>query len=171
MGKGEARAAQVRHPDLHGRKHPAAGFPTTGKATPNSRQRRHLRRPYPNHTATRVHRGAPPEPSNPRTQNPNSYSHRPVPRSPPPKKNVWRRRPRKGLPPSGSCMPKPTMRRDRPADKSRKNLQFSAFYPYLCRVFTKGCLTIRLRLYPLYRIRVMPRPGHVFPSSSPFSVL
>ena len=23
----------------------------------------------------------------------------------------------------------------------------------------KGCLTIRLRLYPLNRIRVMPRPG------------
>ena len=35
----------------------------------------------------------------------------------------------------------------------------SGNFTYLCLDISKGCLTIRLRLYPLNRIRVMPRPG------------
>ena len=36
---------------------------------------------------------------------------------------------------------------------------FPKFNVIFAPVFLKGCLTVRLRLYPLYRIRVMPRPG------------
>lgn len=36
---------------------------------------------------------------------------------------------------------------------------FPKFNVIFAPVFLKGCLTVRLRLYPLYRIRVMLKPG------------
>ncbi len=126
-------------------------------------------RTIPQHACTGEHR--PRNRPNPRTQNPNSYSHRPVPRKSAPEKKTSGADVR-----ATACRRAVRACRNRPcgATGRRINREKICNSPLLSLPLPrihKGCLTIRLRLYPLYRIRVMPRPGHVFPHHPLFSVL